>query len=91
MKAHGNGTPETCAANLLRIVRGEVPFDRVKGLDAALIDSPNAIEDAIADAEWVLETYEPRANVESGEVNPENALTGDFSAFFNITRKEDEE
>jgi len=59
MKAHGNGTPETCASNLLRIVRGEVPYDRVRGRDGALVDQPNAIDEAVADAEWVLETYEP--------------------------------
>ncbi|MBO5954264.1 MAG: early E1A protein, partial [Oscillospiraceae bacterium] len=65
MKAHGNGTPETCAANLLHIVRGEVPFDRVRGRDGSLVDRPNAAEEATADAEWVLETYEPRVSVES--------------------------
>ena len=90
MKAHGNGTPETCASNLLRIVRGEVPYDRVRGMDASLIDSPTALDEAVADAEFVLETYEPRVNVESEEVNPEEGRSGDFSAFLNITRKEEE-
>ena len=91
MKAHGNGTPETCASNLLRLVRGEVPYDRVKGRDGVFIDQPNATDEAIADAEWLLETYEPRVEIESAEVNPEAATTGDFSALFNIKRKEDEE
>lgn len=91
MKAHGNGTPETCASNLLRIVRGEVPYDRVKGRDSALIDQPNATDEAIADAEWLLETYEPRVELENAEINPEAAPFGDFSALFNIKRKEDEE
>lgn len=91
MKASGNGTPETCASNLLRIVRGEVPYDRVRGRNGALVDQPNATDEAIADAEWLLETYEPRVNVESIEENPEAALSGDFSTLVNITRKEDEE
>ena len=91
MKAHGNGTPETCASNLLRIVRGEVPFDRVRGRDGALVDQPNATDEAIADAEWVLETYEPRVTVESIEASPEAAPTGDFSTLVHIKRKEDEE
>ena len=91
MKAHGNGTPETCASNLLRIVRGEVPYDRVRGRDGALIDQPNATDEAVADAEWLLENYEPRVELESAEVNPEAANPGDFSALFNIKRKEDEE
>lgn len=91
MKAHGNGTPETCASNLLHIVRGEVPFDRVRGRDGSLVDRPNATEEAAADAEWVLETYEPRVNVESINDNPEALRSGDYSMLVNITRKEDEE
>lgn len=91
MKANGNGNPETCASNLLLIVRGEVPFDRVRGVDPAYIDQPNASEDALADAEWVLETYEPRVEVETSEIDQEAAATGDFSALLNIKRKEDEE
>lgn len=91
MKAHGNGTPETCASNLLHIVRGEVPFDRVRGRDGSLIDKPNATDEVIADAEWVLENYEPRVSVESTDIKPSDALAGDFSALINIVRKEEEE
>lgn len=91
MKAHGNGTPETCASNLLHIVRGEVPYDRVRGRDGTLIDQPNATEEALADAEWVLQTYEPRIDVESMEANPEALLSGDLAMTANIARKEDEE
>ena len=91
MKAHGNGSPETCASNLLRTVRGEVPFDRVRGRDGALVDQQNATDEAIADAEWVIETYEPRVTVESIEDNPEGVQSGDIALLVNITRKEDEE
>ena len=91
MKAHGKGRPETCASNLLRIARGEVPYDRVRGMDSSLIDQPNATDEAAADAVWVLETYEPRVEVESAETTPEAASTGDFSTLVNIKRKEDEE
>ena len=91
MKAHGNGTPETCASNLLRIVRGEVPYDRVRGRDGALIDQPNAKDEAAADIEWLLETYEPRVAVESVEEIAAAAITGDFSTLVNIKRKEEEE
>ena len=90
MKAHGNGTPETCASNLLRIVRGEVAFDRVRGLDGSLVDRPNAADEAIEDMKWLLETYEPRVDVESAEAIAEAALSGDFSAIVNIRRKEEE-
>ncbi|WP_455619647.1 hypothetical protein [Eisenbergiella sp.] len=91
MKAHGNGTPETCASNLLHIVRGEVPYDRVRGRNSALVDQPNASDEAIADAEWLLEIYEPRVDVEGIETNPDAVFSGDFDALVNIARKEDEE
>lgn len=89
MKAHGNGTPETCARNLLRIVRGEVPYDRVRGVDGALIDGPSSAEDAAADAEWVLETYEPRVEVEETGTDAEAPISGDFSTLVKIKRKEE--
>lgn len=91
MKAHGNGNPETCASNLLRIVRGEVPYDRVRGRNSALADQPNASDDAIADAEWLIGTYEPRVTAESVEVIAEAAVTGDISTLVNIKRKENDE
>lgn len=91
MKAHGNGTPETCASNLLRIVRGEIPYDRVRGRNSALVDRPNATDEAAADAEWVLETYEPRVDVEGVDVALAAIDAGDFGASVNIKRKEDTE
>lgn len=91
MKAHGNGNPETCASNLLRIIRGEIPYDRVRGIDGSLIDQPNATDEAKADAEWVLENYEPRVEVESIETEPAAFSAGDFSTLVKIKRKEDEE
>ena len=91
MKAHGNGTPETCAANLLRIVRGEVPFDRVRGRNPELIDQPNAADEVTADAEFVLETYEPRVEIESIETDPEALATGNFATLVKVKRKETEE
>lgn len=91
MKAHGNGTPETCASNLLRIVRGEVPFDRVRGRNPALIDKANATDEATADAEWLLETFEPRVTVESVETVAEVPRTGEFATLVNFKRKEAED
>lgn len=90
MKAHGNGTPETCASNLLNIVRGEVPFDRVRGRDGALEFKPNADDEVKADAEWLLGTYEPRLSVSKVETIIEDEL-GSYSTVAHIVRKEDEE
>lgn len=91
MKAHGNGNPETCASNLLRIVRGEVPYDRVRGREGALVDQPNATDEAVADAEWVLETYEPRVDAENITGSGEAVKNGEFALLVDINRKEDEE
>lgn len=91
MKAHGNGKPETCASNLLRIVRGEVAYDRVRGRDGALVDQPNATDEAVADAEWVLETYEPRVDAENIIDSGEAVKNGEFALLVDIDRKEDEE
>ena len=33
MLAKGNGDKRVCVNNLLAIVRGEVPYDRIRGLD----------------------------------------------------------
>ena len=91
MKAYGNGSPETCASNLLRIVRGEVPYDRVKGRDGSLIDRANVTDEATADAEWLLETYEPRVTVEDVDTTAEVPRSGEFATLVNFKRKEDEE
>lgn len=90
MRAKGNGRPEVCAANLLKITRGEVSFDRIRGRDGALIDQPDAADEAAADAEWVLQTYEPRVDAEAIAAD-RDAQAGDFDAIVDITRKEDEE
>ena len=87
MKAHGNGNPETCAANLLRIVRGEVAYDRVRGRDPRLIDNPSSMVDAVADAEWLLENYEPRVEADLDLVGVAEPSV-DLALLANIKRKE---
>lgn len=81
MKASGNGAPAQCVANLLRIVRGEVPYERLKGLDARLIDSPSSTVEAelSADAEWLLENYEPRVSLDSLNLEQALAEAGHFN------------
>ena len=78
MRAQGNGTPEVCANNLLRIVRGEVPYERVKGLDPHIIDRPisQAMEEIQQDAEWLISTYEPRASITSINVTQDADAAG---------------
>lgn len=75
-----NTDPARCAENLLAIVRGEVPYDRLRGMDARLIDRPggNAVAELQEDAAWVLETYEPRLEVDTITVATDSE-SGDFS------------
>ena len=61
MLASGNSERHLCALNLIRTVRGEVPYVRTKGIDRALIDIPESERWRYkADVEWVLDAYEPR-------------------------------
>lgn len=76
MRASGNGGIAVCVQNLLAIVRGEVPYDRLRGLDPRIIDRPaaDAVTEAVQDAEWMLGVYEPRAKLDSiGAVNDDAA------------------
>lgn len=91
MRSHGNGNPETCASNLLRIVRGEVPYNRTRGRDGVLIDQPNTMDEAVADAAWVLETFEPRVAARDIQIGPELGNPGNFITYVDIERKEDED
>ena len=93
MLSKNNGNPEVCVNNLLKIVRGENPYDRVKGIDINLIGMPlaHALDEIEGDAAWLIETYEPRATVKSIEITPDDAAIGQFTVTANITPKEDEQ
>lgn len=81
MKASGNGDPAQCVGNLLRLIRGEVPYERLKGLNPALIDQPssNAALELMADAEWLIENYEPRVRLTSIDLRAALAQAGHFT------------
>mgnify|MGYP003701701245 FL=1 len=80
MKSYGNGKPQQCIENLLRITRGEVPYDRLRGLDPHLIDKPAVLASPqlVSDAKWLLSTYEPRADTKSIDVVALAAQIGKF-------------
>ena len=67
MKAKGNGDIRTCVSNLLRTWRGEVPYERLKGMDTRNVDRPTSTvrSDVQQDARWLVETYEPRADIQN--------------------------
>jgi phage baseplate assembly protein W len=80
MKAKGNGDMAQCVGNLLRLIRGEVPYERLKGLDPRLIDMPSsqAAQALLADAEWLIENYEPRADLQKIDLGAELSKIGHF-------------
>ncbi len=80
MIAHGNGKTQRCVQNLMRLFRGEVPYERVKGIDPRLIDKPiiEAEPQMRQDAEWLIETYEPRATINGITVSTDDAVGGGF-------------
>lgn len=89
MRANGNGNVGVCANNLLRIFRGENPFERVKGLDPRSIDKPTdeAVAEITEEAAWCVKTYEPRAVLGSVSVEGLNAPGGEFSVTARISEK----
>ncbi|MGN1249175.1 MAG: early E1A protein [Candidatus Spyradocola sp.] len=80
MKATGNGRPQTCVQNLLKTIRGEVPYERLKGIDRTLIDRPSvtAAPDLESDVEFVVKTYEPRVKLGSVELRALAAEVGGY-------------
>lgn len=65
MKSSGNGNAAQCVANLIATFQGEVPYQRLKGMDPRLIDE-NLItsEPKVKNhATWLIENYEERVTV----------------------------
>ena len=89
MRATGNAAPQVCVNNLLRTFRGEVPYERVKGLDPRMIDRPILASDAQLrqDADWLVDTYEPRAKVKNITAEQSAALNGGFVITAEIEEK----
>lgn len=87
MLSKGNSNTAVCVNNLLKTSRGEVPLERLKGVNFSLLDGPatTAGQEMIEDIEWMLRVYEPRAKVESIELVPDDAQNGHFTIKANIT------
>ena len=86
MRGTGNGDVGVCADNLLKIHRGENPFERIKGLNPRSIDRPamDAEAEILQDAEFCIETYEPRARLQSLSVEGLESHAGDFRVMVQI-------
>jgi phage baseplate assembly protein W len=81
MIATGNGNPELCVANLLQTIRGEIPLERLKGIDPSIFDKPSAaaVPQTRADIAWLLKTYEPRFNLKNVDIPALIAERGAFT------------
>lgn len=90
MRAHNNSNPAICVNNLMQIARGEVPYDRIKGLAAAKIDGPavQSCDDIVEDATQMIETYEPRVEVKGVDVDGSSGEIGDYKFTARIKTKE---
>lgn len=90
MLASGNGAPQRCALNLMRTIRGEVPYARAKGIDREIVDSPATEGWRLkADVDRVLKGYEPRVSYEDVSIMEVESMLGDFAAVAEIEGGED--
>lgn len=79
MKSTGNGTPQTCLQNILRMRRGEVRLDYMRGIDPSITDKPvtEAVPLLRANGYWLAANYEPRI-VLNGIGTPDMLAHGEF-------------
>lgn len=90
MKSKGNGDPLQCGKNLFSIHRGEVPYDRLRGVNGSVIDLPaNRVEGKIKeDIQWTVQRWEPRLSLESLTQSATDSIQGDFQEQITLKKKE---
>lgn len=90
MLSSGNGNPEICVHNLLAIVQGENPYERCKGVDIDITDSPvgEAIGIIAAEVVQVLEEYEPRMEMDDIVTVADDVLAGRYRLNADINTEE---
>lgn len=66
MRKSGNGKPAQCIYNLMRIIKGTIPYAREKGISRGIIDRPVTLgaNTYLAELAQNAETYEPRAELD---------------------------
>lgn len=65
MRASNNSDVQVCIDNLLKIVKGEVPYSREKGIKRNIVDLPSdaAKLQIVMSANECIDNYEPRVDV----------------------------
>lgn len=83
MNKTGNSNKGQCIQNLLRMTRGDVHLDQLRGLRSDLIDMPatTAEPHMRANVFWLVEHYEPRVSgVDfTADLNPGGDMTATAS------------
>lgn len=89
MRSSGNGSTDVCTANLLRCVRTEVPYQRLKGLNPRLIDKPfvESADEIKQDAQLVIEIFEPRVTVNSVNIDSGSFVNGGLTISADVTER----
>ena len=86
MRSHGNGNVALCAANLVKTVRGTVPYERYKGLAPTIIDLPVTDYPRVqAAVERLLSIYEPRIESLDVTLSAPDAENGRFEINLDVT------
>ena len=94
MVKYGNSEPSRCVYNILRTYRGEVPYERTKGLDPRHYSRPSMTEtpELFEDVKWNIRTYEPRVILD--RINMVEALSkaleGDYEGIVRLISVEQE-
>jgi hypothetical protein len=91
MLSEGNSRPEVCALNLLRTVRGEVPYERIKGLSSEFTDGTASSEDIEEDIIFNFETYERRVSTDAVDVIAQDIESGEYDVSAHIVINDDTE
>lgn len=87
MLRSGNGDPARCAENLVRLIRGTVPYVRCKGMQAKVIDLPvTDVYIVQAEAYQVIRDFEPRIDADAVTVSYDDGETGDLGILVQATR-----
>lgn len=91
MLSKGNGNAEVTSQNLVKTIRGEVPFDRIRGIDISYTDKPasEVQTEIVNDVFETLEDYEPRADVKN--IDLQQAGDGSFNINLEIEKVEEQE
>lgn len=89
MLKSGNADPARCVENLIKTVKGEVPYVREKGLPRESVDRPISTGQMPfkADVRRLIDEYDPRVNTAEIDLTDIGTAQGNFEYDTYVTRK----